>query len=72
MYETGGSEFPHGPLDGVALRELLRVVGHLAGQLGEGELDGMEGEQLLEDRGLHGSVFLGGASAVVHLPGDLP
>jgi hypothetical protein len=67
MDEAGGAELVHGSGDGIALAEVPGFAGDLAQELPDGDLGGMEGQQLPQHGRLEGRVFFGWGSDFVDL-----
>jgi hypothetical protein len=67
MQQADGGQIAYRSLDCVAPGEIIGLPRDFAKQLVEGDVDGVEGQQLVEDRRLRGRIFLGGGSGVLRV-----
>jgi len=65
--EAGCAKVAHGAGDGIALAEVLGFRGDLAQELLDGDLSGVESQQLSQHGRLESRVFPSGSSDFVHL-----
>lgn len=69
MQEAGAGQVAHRPFDRVAPGEAHphRFLAQLPSKFVDGDLDGVKGENMLEDCRLGGRILVGGSQIVVHV-----